>query len=97
MGDTTDPTAPGADEPLRRRGLRRRTSFAFGIVVGIVIGAAGAVTLPDLFDSEPDCERPTSVSWEQASDGRVSLEVSYDGDGTDGCDANVVFSEAPQQ
>ncbi len=94
-----DDVATPADEPTpkRQRGPKRRTTFGLGLVVGLVLGVAGGIVVPDLFpEGEPDCVRPQQVTWSQTAEGNVSLQVDYEGDGTGGCDANIVFSEAPR-
>ena len=94
------PTGPGdetAATPRRQRGPRRRTTFGLGVVIGLALGIAGGIVVPDLFpEGEPDCVRPQQVVWSQNETGGVRLEVDYAADGVDGCDANIVFSERPQ-
>lgn len=97
MDDTTTPTPSKAPEPKRQRGPKRRTTFSLGLVIGLALGIAGGIVVPDLFpEGEPDCVRPQQVTWSQTDGGGVSLQVDYEGDGSGGCDANIVFSEAPQ-
>ena len=97
MDDASEPT-PATDQPTKRqRGPRRRTAFVLGGLLGLVLGIIGAVTVPDLLpESGPDCERPEQVVWSQTDTGGVRLEVDYAPDTSDGCDANIVFSERPQ-
>ena len=95
MTDDVDPIPPA--EPAKRQwGPRRRTSFLLGTVVGLALGIAGTVTVPDLFESSPDCDRPERVVWTLTDAGGERLEVDYGADTTDGCDANIVFSERPR-
>lgn len=96
MNDTVDssPTEPPA---RRQRGPKRRTSFLLGALVGIVLGVVGTVTVPGLFpEGEPDCTRPDQVTWSRSDAGGVTLEVAFDEETGDGCDANIVFSERPR-
>lgn len=97
MSDGDDATAGDDATSQRSRGLRRRTSFALGIVLGLALGVAGAVVVPDLLpEGQPDCTLPEQVAWSRTDAGGVRLEVDYAGDGADGCDANIVFSERPR-
>lgn len=97
MSDPLEPTATGGATEKRQWGPKRRTAFGLGILVGLVLGVLGGIVVPDLFpEGAPDCTRPEQVTWSQSSDG-VRLEVDYAGDTTDGCDANIVFSERPQR
>lgn len=97
MSDGFDSNASDDATPHRSWGPKRRTSFALGIVLGLGLGVAGAIMVPDLFpEGQPDCTLPEQVIWAQTDADGVRLEVDYAGDGADGCDANVVFSERPR-
>lgn len=89
----TNSTEHGEDAS---RGSGRGAAFGAGAAVGLVLGVAATLLLPGLLPaSEPDCVRPERVVWSQEDGGGVQLDITYAGDGTDGCDAGVVFSERP--
>lgn len=89
----SDPTEQDSDTSPRSK---RGPAFLAGAVVGLVVGIAATLTLPGLLpESEPDCVRPERVVWSQEGGGGVQVEITYAGDGSDGCDAGVVFSERP--
>lgn len=68
-----------------------------GVLLGLVLGIAGAVIVPDLLpEGQLDCVRPERVVWSQ-QDGGVRLDITYADDGADGCDAGVVFREPSQE
>jgi hypothetical protein len=81
------------EEGFGRMPRTRRTWFIGGVVVGLLLGVGGTLVVADLLpESSPDCVRPERVVWSSEGSG-VQIDVTYADDGTNGCDAGVVFRE----
>jgi len=91
----TDATAPKDEKATKgQRGPKRRSMFGLGIFVGLALGIAGTIVVPDLFPTpEPDCTRPDRIEWSVDATDAVSLDIDQGGDGTDACNVTVVFTE----
>ena len=94
MDDSTGSDPSGS---VRRQGPRRRTLFVGGVLLGLVLGIAGALVVPGLLpEGELDCVKPERVVWSR-DDSRTQFEINYAGDGSNGCAAGVVFREPARE